>query len=110
MFIDYIWEYIVNLIELILFILFIHMKLHIKTELKQRTYLIFSFALMQFITLCFMNALELSSYVTLLSSCILDIADEMCVTNKGVPKELECPFFYIWGITGGEKSYIDCRK
>jgi len=34
----------------------------------------------------------------------------MCVTNKGVPKELECPFFYIWGITGGEKSYIDCRK
>lgn len=74
MFIDYIWEYIVNLIELILFILFIHMKLHIKTELKQRTYLIFSFALMQFITLCFMNALELSSYVTLLSSCILDIA------------------------------------
>jgi len=43
-------------------------------------------------------------------SCILDIADEMCVTNKGVPKELECPFFYIWGITGGEKSYIDCRK
>ena len=28
----------------------------------------------------------------------------MCVTNKGVPKELECPFFYIWGRYPGKSQ------
>jgi len=70
---DNAWEYIINLIELILFIVFIHTKLHVKAKLKHETVWMILFVTIQFIILCVMNRMEVSSYITLLSSCILDI-------------------------------------
>lgn len=72
-FIDSIWEYIVNFLELTLFITFIHTKLRFRANYKHQTVWMFLFVLFQFVILCVMNRMEVSSYITLLSSCILDI-------------------------------------
>lgn len=71
--IDAIWEYIVNFLELTLFIVFIRTKLHTKASFKYQTFWMILFVTIHFIILCFMNRMEVSSYITLLSSCILDI-------------------------------------
>ena len=71
--IDSIWEYIINFLELTLFIIFIHTKLHFRVSYKHQTYWMFLFVTIQFVILCVMNRMEVSSYITLLSSCILDI-------------------------------------
>lgn len=68
-----IWEYFVNFIEQVLFIIFVHTKLHKKTNFKNQSFLMLLFLTIQFIVLCFMNQEEFSSYITLLLSCILDI-------------------------------------
>ena len=73
MFFDTIWEYIVNLIELILFIIFIHTKLHKKAKFKHNVIWIVLFITIKFIAICYMNRMNFSSYTTLLSSCVLDI-------------------------------------
>lgn len=68
-----IWEYLVNLIELILFVFFIHSKLHIKSTSKYRTTFIFIYLIIEFILISLMNKMNLSSSMTMLFSCILDI-------------------------------------
>lgn len=73
LFIDSIWEYIVNFLEITLFIIFIHTKLHYRANYRNQTVWMILFFSVQFILLCIMNRIEVSSYVTLLSSCILDI-------------------------------------
>lgn len=72
-YIDSIWEYIVNFLELTLFIIFIHTKLRFRTNYKHRIAWMILFVSVQFAILCIMNKMGISSYVTLLSSCIWDI-------------------------------------
>lgn len=71
--INSIWEYFINFMEQVLFIIFIHTKLHKKANFKNQSFLMLLFLTIQFIVLCFMNQEEISSYITLLLSCILDI-------------------------------------
>ena len=73
LYIDSMWEYIVNFLELALFLIFIHTKLHIRANYKHRAVWMFLFAFMQFAVLCTLNKMGVSSYVTLISSCVLDI-------------------------------------
>lgn len=73
LYIDSVWEYIVDLLELALFLIFIHTKLHIRANYKHRAVWMFLFAFMQFAVLCTLNKMGVSSYVTLISSCVLDI-------------------------------------
>lgn len=73
LFIDSIWEYIVNFLEITLFIIFIHTKLRFRANYNHQTAWMILFVTIQFVILCVMNRMEVSSYVTLLSSCILDI-------------------------------------
>lgn len=72
-FIDFSWEYIVNFFELILFITFIHTKLHNRANYKYQTVWMVLFVSIRFVLLCIMNSMAVSSYITLLSSCVLDI-------------------------------------
>lgn len=72
-FIDSIWEYIVNFLEITLFIIFIHTKLRFRANYKHQIAWMIIFASIQFAILCVMNRMGVSSYVTLLSSCVLDI-------------------------------------
>ena len=71
--INSIWEYFINFMEQVLFIIFVHTKLHKKANFKNQSFLMLLFLTIQFIVLCFMNQEEISSYITLLLSCILDI-------------------------------------
>lgn len=70
---DCIWEYFVNFCEITLFLIFIHTKLRFRTNYKHQPAWMILFVLIQFAILCIMNMLKISSYITLLSSCILDI-------------------------------------
>lgn len=67
------WEYIINFLELLLFLVFIHTKLHIKSEMKYKTFLMIAYIMCQFIILCVLNQNNVSSYITLLLSCTFDI-------------------------------------
>lgn len=71
--IDAIWEYIINFVELLLFLMFIHTRLHINSKIKHRTLILTMYIGMQFLILCILNQIGVSSYITLLLSCILDI-------------------------------------
>lgn len=73
LYIDSIWEYIVNFLELALFIIFIHKKLRIRANYKHQAVLMFLFVSFQFAVLCTLNKMGISSYITLMSSCVLDI-------------------------------------
>lgn len=73
LFMDSIWEYLVNFLEIILFVIFIHTKLHLRANYKHQTGWMLLFVSIHFALLCVMNRMGVSSYVTLLSSCILDI-------------------------------------
>lgn len=73
LYIDSIWEYIVNFLELALFIIFIHKKLRIRANYKHQAVLMFLFVSFQFAVLCTLNKMGISSYSTLMSSCVLDI-------------------------------------
>lgn len=48
LYIDSIWEYIVNFLELALFIIFIHKKLRIRANYKHQAVLMFLFVSFQF--------------------------------------------------------------
>ena len=72
LYIDSIWEYIVNFLELALFIIFIHKKLRIRANYKHQAVLMFLFVSFQFAVLCTLNKMGISSYSTLMSSCVLD--------------------------------------
>ena len=52
LYIDSIWEYIVNFLELALFIIFIHKKLRIRANYKHQAVLMFLFVSFQFAVLC----------------------------------------------------------
>lgn len=67
------WEYIVNFLELALFLIFIHTKLCIRANYKHQVVWMFLFVSIQFAVLCTLNKMGISSYVTLISSCVLDI-------------------------------------
>ena len=73
LYIDSMWEYIVNFLELALFLIFIHTKLHIRANYKHQAVWMFLFVSIQFAVLCTLNKMGISSYVTLISSCVLDI-------------------------------------
>lgn len=53
--INSIWEYFINFMEQVLFIIFIHTKLHKKANFKNQSFLMLLFLTIQFIVLCFMN-------------------------------------------------------
>ena len=55
LYIDSIWEYIVNFLELALFIIFIHKKLRIRANYKHQAVLMFLFVSFQFAVLCTLN-------------------------------------------------------
>ena len=61
--INSIWEYFINFMEQVLFIIFIHTKLHKKANFKNQSFLMLLFLTIQFIVLCFMNQEEISSYI-----------------------------------------------
>ena len=73
LYIDSMWEYIVNFLELALFLIFIHTKLHIRANYKHQAVWMFLFVSIQFAVLCTLNKMGISSYVPLISSCVLDI-------------------------------------
>lgn len=58
LYIDSIWEYIVNFLELALFIIFIHKKLRIRANYKHQAVLMFLFVSFQFAVLCTLNKKE----------------------------------------------------
>ena len=62
--INSIWEYFINFMEQVLFIIFVHTKLHKKANFKNQSFLMLLFLTIQFIVLCFMNQEEISSYIT----------------------------------------------
>lgn len=68
--INSIWEYFINFMEQVLFIIFIHTKLHKKANFKNQSFLMLLFLTIQFIVLCFMNQEEISSYITFEMSSI----------------------------------------
>lgn len=68
-----IWECFVNLIEVILFYLFVNQKLHKQNcifHLKEKQFL---FLFFRFLTVCFMNQTKINSICTLTFSCIMEI-------------------------------------
>ena len=50
--INSIWEYFINFMEQVLFIIFIHTKLHKKANFKNQSFLMLLFLTIQFIVLC----------------------------------------------------------
>lgn len=71
--IDTFWEYIINFLELLLFLIFVHTKLHIKSNFKNRILLSAVYMGTHFLMISFLNYFNVLSYITLLISCFLDI-------------------------------------
>lgn len=68
-----IWEYFINFLEMLLFYIFIHTKLHLADNFKHIRLKQFGFLLIQFFVLCMLNYMDLSSMITVSISCLLDI-------------------------------------
>ena len=85
LYIDSIWEYIVNFLELALFIIFIHKKLRIRANYKHQAVLMFLFVSFQFAVLCTLNKMGILGYLILVLMCILfaPISNhKICLTTK----------------------------
>lgn len=94
LYIDSIWEYIVNFLELALFIIFIHKKLRIRANYKHQTVLMFLFVSFQFAVLCTLNKMGISSYSTLMSSCVLDIGYAVLFYRDSIIRRIFWGFSY----------------
>lgn len=94
LYIDSIWEYIVNFLELALFIIFIHKKLRIRANYKHQAVLMFLFVSFQFAVLCTLNKMGISSYSTLMSSCVLDIGYAVLFYRDSIIRRIFRGFSY----------------
>ena len=94
LYIDSIWEYIVNFLELALFIIFIHKKLRIRANYKHQAVLMFLFVSFQFAVLCTLNKMGISSYITLMSSCVLDIGYAVLFYRDSIIRRIFWGFSY----------------
>ena len=94
LYIDSIWEYIVNFLELALFIIFIHKKLRIRANYTHQAVLIFLFVSFQFAVLCTLNKMGISSYSTLMSSCVLDIGYAVLFYRDSIIRRIFWGFSY----------------
>ena len=94
LYIDSIWEYIVNFLELALFIIFIHKKLRIRANYKHQAVLMFLFVSFQFAVLCTLNKMGISSYSTLMSSCVLDIGYAVLFYRDSIIRRIFWGFSY----------------
>lgn len=94
LYIDSIWEYIVNFLELAWFIIFIHKKLRIRANYKHQAVLMFLFVSFQFAVLCTLNKMGISSYSTLMSSCVLDIGYAVLFYRDSIIRRIFWGFSY----------------
>ena len=94
LYIDSIWEYIVNFLELALFIIFIHKKLRIRANYKHQAVLMFLFVSFQFAVLCTLNKMGISSYSTLMSSCVLNIGYAVLFYRDSIIRRIFWGFSY----------------
>lgn len=94
LYIDSIWEYIVNFLELALFIIFIHKKLRIRANYKHQAVLMFLFVSFQFAVLCTLNKMGISSYSALMSSCVLDIGYAVLFYRDSIIRRIFWGFSY----------------
>lgn len=94
LYIDSIWEYIVNFLELALFIIFIHKKLRIRANYKHQAVLMFLFVSFQFAVLCTLNKMGISSYSTSMSSCVLDIGYAVLFYRDSIIRRIFWGFSY----------------
>lgn len=94
LYIDSMWEYIVNFLELALFIIFIHKKLRIRANYKHQAVLMFLFVSFQFAVLCTLNKMGISSYSTLMSSCVLDIGYAVLFYRDSIIRRIFWGFSY----------------
>lgn len=94
LYIDSIWEYIVSFLELALFIIFIHKKLRIRANYKHQAVLMFLFVSFQFAVLCTLNKMGISSYSTLMSSCVLDIGYAVLFYRDSIIRRIFWGFSY----------------
>lgn len=94
LYIDSIWEYIVNFLELALFIIFIHKKLRIRANYKHQAVLMFLFVSFQFAVLCTLNKMGISSYSTLMSFCVLDIGYAVLFYRDSIIRRIFWGFSY----------------
>lgn len=94
LYIDSIWEYIVNFLELALFIIFIHKKLRIRANYKHQAVLMFLFVSFQFAVLCTLNKMGISAYSTLMSSCVLDIGYAVLFYRDSIIRRIFWGFSY----------------
>lgn len=94
LYIDSIWEYIVNFLELALFIIFIHKKLRIRANYKHQAVLMFLFVSFQFAVLCTLNKMGISSYSTLMSSCVLVIGYAVLFYRDSIIRRIFWGFSY----------------
>lgn len=94
LYIDSIWEYIVNFLELALFIIFIHKNLRIRANYKHQAVLMFLFVSFQFAVLCTLNKMGISSYSTLMSSCVLDIGYAVLFYRDSIIRRIFWGFSY----------------
>ena len=115
LYIDSIWEYIFNFLELALFIIFIHKKLRIRANYKHQAVLMFLFVSFQFAVLCTLNKMGISSYSTLMSSCVLDIGYAVLFYRDSIIRRIFCPdnsivllrllLNCVWQGSGSKSSY-----
>lgn len=68
-----IWEYFINLIEVILFFIFIQTRLQPSRSMKRLHQKQFLFLLIRYISLCFLNQINISSWITITLTCLLEI-------------------------------------
>lgn len=67
------WEYFINFLEILLFYIFIHTKLHLKEDCKHIQPKQFIYLILRFLIVCMLNMVDLSSLVTISTSYFLEI-------------------------------------
>lgn len=67
------WEYFINFLEILLFFIFIHTKLHRKENYKHIQSKQLLFLTLQFFILCVLNYVNSSTMITIFTTCLLEI-------------------------------------
>lgn len=67
------WECFINFLEILFFYIFIHAKLQLRNDCKYITQKKLIFLLLQFIAVCMLNYMDLSTMISISISCLLDI-------------------------------------
>jgi hypothetical protein len=92
--IDFCWEYIINFLELMLYLIYIHTKLHAKSNMKYRMIVMTVLVTGQYLFLSICNTVGVSSYITLMISCILDIGYAVLFFQDAMILRLFWGFFF----------------